>query len=75
MYKFAFVLVWGLNVLALFSTTYAKSKLRSDFDKRVQDFVNATIHRNDCDMYSNLIKIEFTDEFCGDGFLGNVCKK
>ena len=68
-----FVLVCGL--FALFSTAYAKSKLRSDFDKRVQDFVNATIHRNDCDMYSNLIKIEFTDEFCGDGFLGNVCKK
>ena len=46
--------------------------LRSDFEERVDAFINATIFTNSCGMYENLIKLEFTQDFCDDDFLHEV---
>ena len=47
--------------------------LRSDFNERVDALINASINYTGCGKYENLVKLEYTDEFCGDDFIGDVC--
>ena len=47
--------------------------LRSDFNERVDKLINASLDYDGCGKYENLVKLEYTDEFCGDGFVGDVC--
>ena len=46
--------------------------LRSDFNERVDALINASINSVGCGKYENLVKLEYTNEFCGDGFIGDV---
>ena len=48
------------------------TNLRKKFNERVDAVINKTIHSDDCGMYANLIKLEYTDTFCEDDFLKYV---
>ena len=59
-------------IFLCFVFTLALSDLRSDFNQRVEIFINDTLNSNSCSMYEDLIKLEFSNEFCGEKFLSEV---
>ena len=64
--------MWRNLIIIYFAYGLVMCDLRSDFEERVDAFINATILSNSCGMYENLIKLEFTQDFCDEDFLDEV---
>ena len=71
MYKI-FLLLCLLPVICCNESTNTQFNIYNDFNKRVESFINATLQINSCDMYVNLLKLEYSQEFCGDDFISEV---
>ena len=66
----------------MYSSTPQKSDillyidLMSDFESRVERFIQVNIESDDCGIWVDILRLEFggEDKFCGDGFISAVSK-
>ena len=55
-------------------TLLVKADLRSEFEERIEKFIQANLESEECDMWTDLLRLEFgaEDKFCQESFIRGV---